>query len=45
MKIRGKIIKGPKNKKGTNRKFIEVPCLYYDDFDFGEIVELKKAEE
>ena len=46
--IRAKIIKGSKDRQGRIRKFIPVPTLYYDDFEFGDVVAIKrvkKAEE
>ena len=43
--VRSKIIKGPKDGHGRVRKFIQIPEVYYNDFQFGDIVEVKKHEE
>lgn len=42
---RGKIVRGSKNAKGKIRKWIEIPELYYDDFDFGDIVKIEKVKD
>jgi len=42
--IRSKIIKGSKDRKGIIRKFIPVPTLYYDDFEFGDVIEIRKIK-
>jgi len=41
--IRSKIVKGPKDNKGIIRKFIQIPELYYDEFEFGDIVKIEKV--
>jgi len=40
--IRSKVVKGPKLRNGKRRKLIRVPDLYYEDFEFGEKVEINK---
>jgi len=42
-RIRSKIVKGPKDNKGRIRKFIQIPEVYYDDFEFGDIVRIEKV--
>lgn len=42
IEIRSRIIKGAKDAKGITRKFIQVPEVYYNDFEFGEVVEIRK---
>ena len=44
MQVRSKIIRSGKDRNGNSRKFISIPEVYYDDFEFGEIVEIKKLE-
>jgi len=43
--VRSKVIKGPKDRHGKKRKYIQVPDNYYNDFQFGDIVEFDKIEE
>ena len=42
--IRSKIIKGSKDGRGRVRKYVEIPGLYYDDFEFGELVRIEKVK-
>jgi hypothetical protein len=42
--IRSKIIKGSKDRKGNVRKFISIPEVFYDEFEFGDIVRIRKIE-
>ena len=42
--IRSKVIRGSKDGKGRIRKYVEVPGLYYDDFEFGELVRIEKMK-
>ena len=42
MKVRSKVFKGSKDRKGRIRKFISIPDTYYDDFEFGEVVDINK---
>ena len=43
--VRSKVIKGPKDAQGKKRKYIQIPDLHYNDFQFGDIVEVEKLEE
>jgi|AntAceMinimDraft_9_1070365.scaffolds.fasta_scaffold107766_2 hypothetical protein len=38
--IRSRIIKGAKDAKGITRKYVQIPELYYNEFEFGEVVEI-----
>lgn len=42
--VKSKIVKGPKDNKGRIRKFIQIPEVYYDDFNFGDIVRIEKVK-
>ncbi len=44
-KIRAKIIKSGKDSKGRVRKFIAIPEFYYEDFEFGDVVEISKVKQ
>jgi len=41
---RGKIVRKGTDGKGRPRKFIEIGELYYDDFEFGDIVRIEKIQ-
>ena len=42
--VKGKIVKKGTDAQGRPRKAVEVPNLYYDDFEFGEIVRIEKLK-
>ena len=42
VEARGKVIKSGRDAKGRPRKFIEITEFYYNDFDFGDFVSIKK---
>jgi len=42
--VRSRIIRGAKDGKGNTRKYIQIPEVFYDDFEFGEIVQVNKIE-
>jgi len=42
MQFKSKIIKAGKDRKGNTRKFISVPQIYNNDFELGEVVEIRK---
>jgi hypothetical protein len=42
--VRGKVRKGGFDHNGRQRKIIEINNLYYDDFEFGEAVDISKIE-
>ncbi len=42
--IRSRIIKGGKDRKGRIRKFIPVPTLYYDEYEFGDVVIIQRIK-
>jgi hypothetical protein len=42
--VRSKVIRGPKDRHGKVRKFIQIPDTYYDDFQFGDLVEVQKHQ-
>ena len=44
VKARSRIVKGAKDAKGNTRKYIQIPEVHYDDFEFGDIVEVIKVE-
>ena len=41
---RGKVVKKGTDAKGRPRKFIEITGLYYDDYEFGDLVRIQKIE-
>ena len=43
--VRAKIIKGAKDAKMKTRKYVQIPDLYYDDFEFGDVVEITKVKD
>jgi hypothetical protein len=44
VETRGKVIRAGKDHKGRIRKFIEIPLLFSDDFEFGDIVRIEKVK-
>ena len=42
--VRSRIIKGAKDAKGNTRKYIQIPEVYYDEFEFGDIVQVNKIQ-
>jgi len=43
--VRSRVIRGPKDRQGKTRKFIPVPGVFYEDFEFGQIVTIKTPKE
>jgi len=43
--VRSRISRGSKDNKGRPRKYIQIPDLYYDEYNFGDVVDVKKVQQ
>jgi hypothetical protein len=45
IELRGKVMRGSKDHRGRLRKWIEIPALYSEDFNPGDVVTIKKLKQ